>query len=119
MEKTLAVFNDCLAMIFYHEEETVTRKKFDIWVMREFGVEESWTKQIVVDPPLGIKRPLGFAKSRELLLVGNDERTTFLYNIVYQEIKNLRLREGPNWFITSQVVVYVESLVSFTGGNVF
>ncbi|KAL0014065.1 hypothetical protein SO802_001134 [Lithocarpus litseifolius] len=70
--KTFSVLNDCLALIFYSAEETVTVKNFDIWMMYEYGVKESWIKQLVVGPALvGIERPLGFAKNGELLLVAN------------------------------------------------
>ena len=43
--KVFSVFNDCLAFVVYEEYTmTMTEKYFDIWVMREYGVEDSWTK---------------------------------------------------------------------------
>ena len=111
MEKTLAVLNDCLAFIVYNDESTLTEKFFDIWVIREYGVEDSWTKQLVVGPLLGIKEPLGFARNGELLLRGGDEAIV-LYNIDSQEMKNLQCGGFP-----STAMIYVESLVSFPSGN--
>ncbi|XP_023890190.2 uncharacterized protein LOC112002263 [Quercus suber] len=111
MEKTFAVLNDCLAFIVYNDESTMTEKYFDIWVMREYVVEDSWTKQLVVGPLLGIKEPLGFAKNGELLLRGGDE-AIILYNIDSQEMKNLQCGGFP-----STAMIYVESLVSFPSGN--
>ena len=91
----------------------------EIWVMRESGVQESWTKQLVVGPLLGIRNPLGFAKNGELLLlVCDDDQTIALYNIGSQEIKILQFRDFPNAFNTSEAISYVESLVSFKGDNV-
>ena len=116
--KTFSVLNDCLALIFYSAEETVTGKNFDIWVMCEYGIKESWTKQFVVRPQVGIERPLGFAKNGELLLVGNNGQVV-LYNFGSQETKNVEVRELPDSFHASQAIVYVESLVSITSGNAF
>ena len=31
-------------MIVYYTQEMGTEKIFDIWVMREYGINESWTK---------------------------------------------------------------------------
>lgn len=122
MRKTLAVFNDCLALIF--NDTRGTERSIHIWVMqlRESGIKESWTKQFVVGPLVGIQRPLplGFVKNGELLLLlGDDEQTIVLYNIGSKEIKNLQFREFPNSWITTLAISYVESLVSFTGENVF
>ena len=118
MNKIFSVFNDRLAFIVYKDEDTMTEKYFDIWVMREYGVEDSWTKQLVVGPLLGIEMPLQFAKNGELLVVGDDD-TIVLYNIGSKEIRNLQLTEFPKSFNPVQAMVYVESLFSFTGENVF
>ena len=67
MNKDFAMFNDCLAFIVYKDGHILTEKYFDIWVMREYGVEDSWTKQLVVGPLLRIYKPLPFAKNGELL----------------------------------------------------
>ena len=118
MNKIFSVFNDCLAFIVYKDEDTMTEKYFDIWVMREYGVELSWTKQLVVGPLLGIERPLQFPKNGELLLVGDNDAKV-LYNIGSKEIRNLQLTKFPESFIPVQAMVYVESLFSFTGENFF
>ena len=96
------MFNDCLAFIVY-EEDAMTKKYFDIWVMREYGVEDSWTKQLVVGPLLGIG-----------VLVG-DDGAIVLYNIGSKEIRKLQIPEFPNSLIPIQAMVYAESLVSLTG----
>jgi hypothetical protein len=95
-------------------KQTVTEKIFEIWVMHEYGVKESWTKQFVIGPLLGIQFPLGFAKNDELLLVDSSGQLVS-YNSNAQEIKSLQVRgllQAP------QAIVYNESLVSIMGGNV-
>ena len=92
----------------------MTEKYFDIWVMREYRVEDSWTKQLVVGPLLGIHRPLQFSKNGMLLLVGDDGAIA-LYNIGSKEIRNLQIPEFPEPFIPREAMVYVESLVSLKG----
>nr|POE67151.1 f-box/kelch-repeat protein [Quercus suber] len=111
--KTLAVFNDCLACIVYGINEYI-----DIWVMREYGVEDSWTKQLVVGHLLGIQRPLQILGNEEILLV-DEKKTLVLYNIGSQEMKILQRTGYPKIFMPTQAFGYVESLVSFTGGDVF
>ncbi|XP_030948437.1 F-box/kelch-repeat protein At3g23880-like [Quercus lobata] len=75
----------------YHcAEETVTAKNFDIWMMYEYGVKESWIKQFVV-----------------------------LYNFGSGETKNLDVRGLPDSFHALQTMTYVESLVSITNRIVF
>ncbi|KAK4592547.1 hypothetical protein RGQ29_016898 [Quercus rubra] len=111
--KRLAVFNDCLACILYGITECI-----DIWVMREYGVEDSWTKQLVVNPPVPITCPVRFFGNGEFLLFDKNWAMV-LYNIGSQEIRILQCTGYPNTSLPMELIDYVESLVSFTGGNVF
>ena len=110
--KVFSMFNDCLAFVVY-KKYTMTEKYFDIWVMCEYGVEDSWTKQLVVGPLLGIHRPLKFSKNGMLLL--GDDGAIVLYNIGSKEIRNLQIPEFPRSFIPREAMVYVESQVSLKG----
>uniref|UniRef100_A0A7N2R9G5 Uncharacterized protein n=1 Tax=Quercus lobata TaxID=97700 RepID=A0A7N2R9G5_QUELO len=101
--KTLDVFNDCLACIVYGINEYI-----DIWVMLEYGVEDSWTKQLVVGHLLGIQRPLQLLGNEEILPV-DENKTLVLYNIGSQEIKILQRTGYPKIFMPTQAIVYVES----------
>ncbi|XP_075645631.1 F-box/kelch-repeat protein At3g06240-like [Castanea sativa] len=113
--KLFSVFNDCLAFVIYKNYTmSMTEKYFDIWVMREYGVEDSWTKQFVVGPLLGIHMPLQFSENGMLLLVG-DEGAIVLYNIGSKESRELQISEFPNSLIPIQAMIYVESLVSLKG----
>ena len=117
--KVFSVFNDCLAFVVYEEYTmTMTEKYFDIWVMREYGVEDSWTKQLFVNPPVPITCPVRFYGNGELLLFDKNWAMV-LYNIGSQEIRILQCTGYPNTSLPLELIDYVESLVSFTGGNVF
>ena len=82
------------------------------------GVEDSWTKQLVVGPLKGIQKPLGFVKNEELILLRDDEdQTIALYNIGSEEIKNFQHSGLPNSFRSRHAQLYLESLVSLNGGK--
>uniref|UniRef100_A0A7N2KZJ9 F-box associated beta-propeller type 1 domain-containing protein n=1 Tax=Quercus lobata TaxID=97700 RepID=A0A7N2KZJ9_QUELO len=49
--------SDEIFQIIGCQKETVTAKNFDIWMMYEYGVKESWIKQFVIGPLVGIERP--------------------------------------------------------------
>ncbi|KAK9285893.1 hypothetical protein L1049_025094 [Liquidambar formosana] len=44
---SLGVFDDCLCIC-----DSPSRGHFDIWVMKEYGVQESWSKQFVIETPV-------------------------------------------------------------------
>ncbi|KAK7837533.1 hypothetical protein CFP56_021163 [Quercus suber] len=71
MNKDFAMFNDCLAFIVYKDGHILTEKYFDIWVMLEYGVDDSLDQTTCCRPLLRIHRPLPFAKNGELLLLGD------------------------------------------------
>ena len=104
MNKDFAMFNDCPAFIVYKDGHIMTEKYFDIWVMHEYGVEDSWTKQLVVGPLLRIHRPLPLAKNGELLLLGDHYTHNALlkYNIGSQEIKILQPTNFPRSFVPTK-----------------
>ena len=86
--------------------------------MREYGVEDSWTKQLVVGLLEGIQKPLGFVKNEELILLcDNEDQTIALYNVDSQEIKNFQHLGLPNSFHSRHAWLYVESSVSLNGGR--
>ncbi|KAI4376397.1 hypothetical protein MLD38_014165 [Melastoma candidum] len=79
-----------------------------VWLMREYGAAESWTKLFAIDicELGGIVRVIGFRKHGEVLLITpNDELVS--YNPESQKISRLGLYGVANSF---EVVNYVESL---------
>ncbi|XP_058208986.1 F-box/kelch-repeat protein At3g23880-like [Rhododendron vialii] len=45
-----------------------------IWVMKEYGVAESWAKLYNINLPIGLKQIIGFRKNGQVLLSTNDHR---------------------------------------------
>ncbi|KAG2710233.1 hypothetical protein I3760_04G017400 [Carya illinoinensis] len=110
IEKSIAVLNDSIALIIRLVEGT--EKSFDIWVMCEYGVQESWTKRFKIGPVSGVNRPLGFGKNGQFLLV-DDNGELVSCNLDCKQIKNLHVKgDIPH---SLQVINYVETLVSVQG----
>ncbi|KAF5732926.1 F-box and associated interaction domains-containing protein putative isoform 1 [Tripterygium wilfordii] len=84
---------------------------FDIWVMNEPGVKESWVKRARIAPISGVKDPIGFWKSGELCFKDSGNQLV-LYDSSTQQVKNLLLH-GAKY--RTQVVNYTESLVQING----
>lgn len=103
----LNVLNGSIAMTLFHC--TKERKMYyDIWVLLELGVKESWTKLFTIKPSSHLGRPLGFWKNGELFMV-NIERQLVLYDPFTHTTKNLQL-DGTTE--TRQVVLYTQSSVT-------
>jgi len=115
--EALAILGNCVAFIVFDFQPT--DKIFHIWVMREYGIKESWTKQYVIRPFSGITSIVSF--ELQILLLGDkilmveDNGEVVLYNLSAQKIKNLRVRGLPGLFRALQIMVYEESLVSIMG----
>ncbi|GLT54807.1 hypothetical protein SLA2020_279740 [Shorea laevis] len=62
---TVALLDGLLALV--HRNEDGYEASHDVWVMKEYGVAESWTK--LFDVRIGaLDRVIGFTKSGEVLL---------------------------------------------------
>uniref|UniRef100_A0A5B7AF69 Putative F-box protein CPR30-like n=1 Tax=Davidia involucrata TaxID=16924 RepID=A0A5B7AF69_DAVIN len=108
----LVVFKECLGMIICSDNGP--NKKFDIWVMNEYGVAESWTKHISFGPYPGINRPMRCGKKCEVLLE-KDDGDLVLYDPTSQTTKDLGAHGVVCW---SDVFIHVESLLPIKGGKV-
>jgi F-box interacting protein len=89
---------------------------FDIWVLLEVGVKDSWTKLFSIGPSKEIERPLGFWKNESIFLVKHD-RQLVLYDPLTKEMSNLQIGYGVTCW--TNLVTYMETLVSIKGGNEF
>ncbi|KAK2967837.1 hypothetical protein RJ640_001779 [Escallonia rubra] len=85
----------------------VSRTSFDIWLMIEYGVAESWTKQFTIGPLVQVKRPILFWKHELLLEKANGQ-------LVSCDLKSQRLKEFQVYGAQEsfRAVAYSESLVS-------
>nr|POF07471.1 f-box/kelch-repeat protein [Quercus suber] len=63
MGKNIAMLNGLLAL-YGRVGPLVHAKKHDVWVMKEYGVVESWTKLYVIDLSENLERVIGFKKER-------------------------------------------------------
>ncbi|KAK4588571.1 hypothetical protein RGQ29_019541 [Quercus rubra] len=86
----------------------------DIWVMKEYGVKESWTKLFKVSADSSLKRPLGhivplaYSKSGDKVLLAVEKRKLFWYNIRKRRAEKVRIEGAPKSFGAD---FYMESLV--------
>ncbi|PRQ31101.1 putative F-box domain-containing protein [Rosa chinensis] len=82
----------------------------DIWVMKEYCIEKSWTKLMILTPQ-GPKRSLPealcFRRNGEVMLVLEDDRELVSLDIGNKQFKNLGISGGQ----VSSVDSYEESLV--------
>ncbi|XP_058759164.1 F-box/kelch-repeat protein At3g06240-like [Vicia villosa] len=107
----LWVFGEFLSL-WAIEDRTVV----NIWVMIEYGVHSSWTKTLVlstVDIPTRYFHPICYTRSGEI--IGTDGHT----GLVKYDDKGqlLEHRSYSNDREGSQVVVYIESLLSLPSDN--
>ncbi|KAK9283824.1 hypothetical protein L1049_012078 [Liquidambar formosana] len=85
--------------------------KCEVWVMKEYGVVQSWTRQYVIAEKsviYSLDRPLGLLDSGELLL-GKWNGGLMLYDPKSTRVEKFGTSMGP---FLCQVATYMESLVS-------
>ncbi|KAL6200447.1 hypothetical protein ACLB2K_030228 [Fragaria x ananassa] len=97
----LSVFRDCLCVILGSGE--------DVWVMKEYGVRESWTKIRISIPPCEWLHSGFRKKSYDLLLLEDHDNRLVLLNFDKDTFRNLSIHGVP---LIDYAVVYLESLVS-------
>uniref|UniRef100_A0A5B7A9R3 F-box domain-containing protein n=1 Tax=Davidia involucrata TaxID=16924 RepID=A0A5B7A9R3_DAVIN len=91
------------------------RDHFDVWIMKDYGVKESWIKLLSVAPPIvrnvnGVC-PLAYSKSGGEILIHGDARL-FWYEHTRKTVREARVRGLPNPFYSE---VCVGSLVPLNG----
>ena len=97
----LVVLGGCLCIV----EET----RPDVWMMKEYGVQESWT-YITVDNPGGAEiRPLCMLGQEEIVLL-KDEEKLVMYNLKEKIVKDIEVHGLPDSLVPE--ASFVESLVS-------
>ncbi|XP_050248382.1 F-box/kelch-repeat protein At3g06240-like [Quercus robur] len=90
----------------------VGEESYSIWVMREYGVVESWTKILDIDVGVGLRRVVGFTKNGEVLVIKDGNLLS--YEPSSQEIFNPHIRSRTESFYLN---TYVESLVLLNGAD--
>ncbi|KAK8635434.1 hypothetical protein V6N13_004171 [Hibiscus sabdariffa] len=103
----------CLCLIASYEEDCVV----DIWIMKEYGVKESWTKFVSIKTECFEARPdvlpLVYSKNGDkvLLHVGG---MLFFYDLRSKKADKVEIEDAPGLF---KVEMMVESLVPLNGNG--
>ncbi|KAI3971283.1 hypothetical protein MKW92_042233 [Papaver armeniacum] len=90
----------------------------DIWVMKEYGTRDSWTKLFTILQPTDIRsfeyaRPLKLFKNGEVLLE-KDSQKMGIYDQKHLRVRSHAVRGISRW---SETEIYVKSLVSVNSGT--
>ncbi|KAA8516859.1 hypothetical protein F0562_017323 [Nyssa sinensis] len=92
------VLGGCLSIFCNYYSDQV-----DIWVMKEYGVKESWINLFSVSQPTVIRsfeyvKPIAYSNSSEEVLLEQDGEKLLWYNLKNKTVKNVRIRGMPNSF---------------------
>ncbi|CAA2957254.1 F-box CPR30-like [Olea europaea subsp. europaea] len=109
--RKLDVLGGCLCLVSASNSGVT-----DIWVMKEYGVEESWTQLLSVGSPsilsfwksLVCLKPLAYSKNGEKVLLNCDEKRLVWYDLITKTTRNVNISGLPDKFYPE---VCVESLV--------
>lgn len=85
----------------------------DVWVMKEYGVEDSWSKIMIIDSEESEFRPLCLLGKEQVVLVKNEETVDeklVMYNLEQGISKNIVINGIPDEFRVEGS--FMESLVS-------
>ncbi|KAA8537324.1 hypothetical protein F0562_026989 [Nyssa sinensis] len=95
------------------------RDHFDVWIMKDYGVKESWTKLLSFGAPIirnvSAVYPLAYSKSGGEILMHGDGRL-FWYDQTTKRFREARVRGLPNSYY-SEVCVGSLVLVNEYGGS--
>ncbi|XP_075666012.1 F-box/kelch-repeat protein At3g23880-like [Castanea sativa] len=113
----LALYGGVGPLEFHHNKDWLA-KKHDVWVMKEYGVVEFWTKLYVIDLSERWGMVIGFKKNGEVLVTFPDRYPSCKSDLSLYEpyslrkIWNLQINETRSCFYLDN---YVESLVLLDG----
>ncbi|XP_050264028.1 F-box/kelch-repeat protein At3g23880-like [Quercus robur] len=114
------VRNGSLAMVIRSKTHEEHHYIFNIWVMNEYGVKKSWTKQLTVGP-LFVLKLVECGMNEELLFATHS--TMYLYDLQRIKPPHDDILEadiiGNNFVPWVEVVNHIESLVTIEGTKVY
>lgn len=107
------VLQGLLALIVCYSQEFETIGCCDIWVMKEYGVTESWIKQYSLVPDILSCKCLGIMNGRDLILHTHDRKGVIFFDVdgQQQEYKPLEFAHHID-----KLTPFLESLVLFHEG---
>ncbi|KAL5744974.1 hypothetical protein ACOSP7_026120 [Xanthoceras sorbifolium] len=108
---SLRVLRESLALIvgWYNNYELI--ECWDVWVMGEYGMAESWTKRYSIVPEERCFRCLGIINNNELVLDKSTRQELVSYDLENMQFKHLAISR-----YTKDVVDFSESLVLYNEG---
>ena len=112
--------NGSVSGLFCHND-FVTDKCYDVWVLGELGVKNSWTKLLTIGP-ISVYIPLGVGSNGEFFFL---KEVFFSNEVLKGEIivsYHLSTKETKTILVEGhsvEVAMYAESLVSLSGGSAF
>ncbi|KAL4600509.1 hypothetical protein ACB092_11G203600 [Castanea dentata] len=112
-----SVIGGSLSLLCHDTYRHTVNKCCSIWVMKEYGVVDSWTKQFTVNLNGGeIIRVLGLQGNGNLLVEANGRFGSELssYDPKSEQVKNLGICGGPYYFC---IDIYMENLVLLNRPN--
>ncbi|KAG5551861.1 hypothetical protein RHGRI_010085 [Rhododendron griersonianum] len=115
MSLSVTLFRESLAMLCNSCGQQRDKDDCCIWVMKEYGVLESWTKlfSFKLDRPVFPQRTLGFVKHNEVLVSAMGNRL-LSYDIATKALVDTGIR---GWPISFHFEPFVESLVLVENKN--
>ncbi|XP_022741870.1 F-box protein CPR30-like [Durio zibethinus] len=87
---------------------------YDVWVLGELGLKNSWTKLFTIESLPPATTPLGVGSDGEIFFVNEESNFLAWHHGDNKEIKTLQF-DGT----ALELAFYAESLVSFRGGTAF
>ncbi|XVE51001.1 hypothetical protein DITRI_Ditri02bG0002400 [Diplodiscus trichospermus] len=105
----VGVLEGCLCAICNYDQVTA-----DVWVMKEYGVKESWTRLLSVQKARSINtltflRPLAYSKYRDKVLLEINNQKFVWYDLEKKKMRSVKIGGRPG---TLGAEVYVGSLIS-------
>jgi len=100
--------------------DNIAKRYTDVWVLKKYGVQESWTKFLSVSYPTEFTTGIipiachGVDSSKVLF-----KERTGSNQMWYNKKKNSYEQATPNGFLSEQPFIYKESLVSLPGAKPF
>ncbi|KAF9592973.1 hypothetical protein IFM89_019277 [Coptis chinensis] len=119
----LAVLQGCLSKITLYSDKGFTNT--DIWLMKDYGVKDSWTKLLSIAFPVevGCKiKPLVVRQQGGILLepkirYGDKKRYLYAYDPITCSVNEYRVGGVVNWINVSTYVESLVSIASFSDGT--
>ncbi|KAJ7961129.1 F-box protein [Quillaja saponaria] len=109
--KTLSVLGGCLSVTILHYKgyEDCCIYSAHVWVMKIYGIEDSWTKVCKVSHlPLSRSvyvKPLAYSRCRDKILLYFDDGDGLVwYDLKMKRTQNVKVSGAPRFYVTTFVV---------------